>query len=255
MGAILDESHYPGSYDEDDGDTFVLYAPPFSAGELRAQDAGSVTDWLLRFEGQSADQICEILRADWGAVTANTSRQFADFLLSAEVMGIGVYRNRAWVAIGERGSWRLLIPKPRELSAGQLEFIGGFGEPSLRDFCAHFHECWEWDPWFNSLWLAPESHTDAEFGGELSDWEGGMSIYHISSGDSVLLGTDGRLAHSLHELVWGGRVKEGTRHVLNSFDAFIGYYIQRLSGTLDPEVEPLFEGDYHGELDLVKPNH
>ena len=95
-------------------------------------------------------------------------------------------------------------------------------------------------------------HTDAEFGGEMSDWEGGIGVYYICTGDYVLLGKDGRLAHSLHELVWSGRVKEGTRHVLNSFDEFIHHYIRHLNGTLDPNARLLFESDYHWELDLLE---
>ena len=78
-----------------------------------------------------------------------------------------------------------------------------------------------------------------------------MFLYHIDSGDAVLLGKDGRIAHSLHEIVWSGDPKRGTVHVLNSLAEFIGYYIDRLRGCLDPNAELLFRGDYHGELDLI----
>lgn len=248
---VVDEIQYP-SY-EDETDTFVLYAPPLVSEELREQDADSVSEWLLRFEGKSADQIHDMLGSDWQGIIAETSRRFADFLLKGEIQGIGVHRNQAWIGINTLGGERLLIPKPYDLSSDEEAFIAEFGEPSLRDFCHHFHNCLEWSPWDGGLSLWPGSpHSDAESGGDVSDWEGGIGVYFNCSGDRVLLGKDGRLAHSLHELVWAGRVQEGTRHVLNSFDEFVSYYIQRLSGTLDPKAELLFEGDYHGELELLE---
>lgn len=246
---VIDEIPYPS--DEDETDSFVLYSPPFFLEELREQDADCVSEWLRRFEGKSAVQILDLLRSDWQRITAKTSRQFADYLLEGEVQGVGVYRTQAWIAI-TTGEGRLLIPKPYDLSAEEEAFIAAFEEPALWDFCHYFHHCTEWDPWRNALWLSPpEPHTDAEFGGDMSEWEGGIGVYYICSGDYVLLNQDGRLAHSLHEIVWAGRVKDGTRHVLNSFDEFICYYIQRLSGRLEPKAKLLFEGDYHGELKLI----
>lgn len=273
---IIEHKH-PGSGMGNDFESAFEYLLPVSEDDLPPQIRESISPWTRRFLSKTPEEILEIFKADWSAFESPITRRFTDFVQRGTPRGIAFNRHQKgfymWLVITVSEERDLFIPEPKILTTEEKCFLQSFeGAETVVDFCTHFHECREWDPWANALFFSTRPHSDKEYIADfsnrsqvfedataavdsrdkrLTDWEGGICIYFNDCGDTMLLSADGRIAQSLHEIVWGGDIQRGTVHVLNSLDEFIRYYIEYLQNPSDPRLKLLFQGDYAGELDLI----
>ena len=239
----------------------IEFAAPIDLADIPEQYRKPLSPWFRQFMGLSSEEITALLGENWAGLKTVDAGKIRDYFLSLTPTGIASDVTGAWLVFrGEEGqpSDALFLCEPHVLKDEERLFIKEFNQPALEECCTTFHQCNERNPWENALDFWNCSHSDLDYLGDsdptnsLSDGEDGMHIHSICSGDSLLIGKDGRIAQSLHEIVWSGRPNEGTVHVLNSFSDFIDHYIRYLKNPYDSSISPLFWGDYSQSLNLMK---
>ncbi len=215
----------------DGGEPTIEYALPITEGEIPEPHRGALTPWFKRYLGLEPTAVLATLKNDWSNVNSTAFAKFTDYLATLAPTSIVFCGNRVWLALKNirRESEVFMFHEPRCLTDDESAFVQSFRIPDLEPFCCYFHDTYEYvHPYINGLWMTAFPANNDSFG-KLGDWEGGMHLYYICTGDAIILSSAGDIGRWTHEIGWsdapGYDRPVAVEKVADSFEQFIDMYI------------------------------
>lgn len=216
----------------DGGEPTYEYELPFS--RVKPNHEELVTEWFERMRGKSSSDITQILAHDWRSVSGASFKTFTSRLLSMPPRSLVIDHNRIWLALQgpEDEHDVIMFHEPRQLNQEEQSFVQQFPHSELMNFCSHFHDTYEYfTPYQNGLWMSSYPASNDSMG-KLGDWEHGMYLYYICSGDGMVMNREGVVGRWSHEIGWGdapGYDRDvAVEPIAENFSEFINIYLQYL---------------------------
>ena len=217
------------------------YPLPFRLKDLHTVER--LAPWLARFADRSAIEVAEILRREWGTITAPAVAAFRDAILpfrptslyfeppspyyeASEDWGAGWWLRMVRPWTDDTSEKELLLHAPPDRT-GLVECLAAHGLPEqnvMVEFYGHFSDLWTAKGYASAFYGPPfhrykeggyyeeidEDHPDPH-----REWADAYYLYCDCSGNKVLMKESGEVGWSLIE-------RRGAAHpVARSFSSFV----------------------------------
>lgn len=217
-------------------DVTFEYLLPFEETVIRDDHQELFTPWFRRFFGSSPPRIGSLIFDEWKDFTSPTSILFRDHLSLRIPKSVVVDGGRIWMSLQLCDATdeyeAFLVHEPRLLSVAETDFLSEFNIDGLEDFCVHYFDAQECVlPSLNAMSMSVEPITCERFP-KCGDWEGGIYLHYICSGDAILMAPDGRIGRWEHEIGWddapGYNRPCAVKDLELSFDDYVRRYVEYL---------------------------